>query len=171
MLIVPAVFVEFFDRAAAWRSTIMLLLAINTVLSILQVEKLLDRKDVAGSSSRLNAAIAGFIIQSIFNLLLILLSGSRTAMNSAYGEDRDVGVASYPAKSRAPAPTTTAPQVTVVRPHSSPKASRGRIFLDTFLEGPVHLLSGRRFGYIGVLLSVMYTLFPSASLSLRVVPL
>jgi hypothetical protein len=114
ILIVPAVFVEFFDTAAAWRSTIMMMLAINTVLSILQIEKLLNQKDLFGGNTRLNAAIAGFIIQSIFNLLLILLSGSRTAMNSAYGEDRDVGVATYPTKSRAPAPTHESPQVTIV---------------------------------------------------------
>jgi hypothetical protein len=118
ILIVPAVFVEFFDTAAAWRSTIMMMLAINTVLSILQVEKLLNLKDTRGST-RLNAAIAGFIIQSIFNLLLILLSGSRTAMNSAYGEDRDVGVATYPAKTRAPAPTNDTPQVTTPPPQST----------------------------------------------------
>lgn len=119
VLIVPALFVEFFDRAAAWRSTIMMLLAINTVLSILQCDRLLNLKDSGFGSTRLNAAIAGFIIQSIFNLLLILLSGSRTAINSAYGEDRDVGVATYPAKTRQPAPVTQAPQVTVPPPQST----------------------------------------------------
>lgn len=61
------------------------------------------------------ACDAGFIIQSIFNLLLILLSGSRTALNARYADDRDVGVATYPSKPRAaPTPTNTAPQVTVV---------------------------------------------------------
>lgn len=59
ILIVPALFVEFFDTASAWRSTITLLLAINTVLSILQVEKFLDVKDSGNGSSRLNATIAG----------------------------------------------------------------------------------------------------------------
>lgn len=114
VLIVPALFVEFFDTASAWRSTITMLLAINTVLSILQVDKYLADKDSGNGSSRLNATIAGFIIQSIFNLLLILLSGSRTALNARYGDDRDVGVATYPSKPRAaPTQTNTSPQVTV----------------------------------------------------------
>lgn len=124
ILIVPALFVEFFDRASAWRLTIMLLLAINTVLSILQVEKFLNLRNIDESGvpngSRVNATIAGFIIQSIFNLLLILLSGSRTALNQRFAEDRDVGVATYPTKSRpAPTNTNTAPQVTVPPAQSS----------------------------------------------------
>ena len=59
ILIVPALFVEFFDTASAWRLTIMMLLSINTVLSILQVEKYLNYKDAGNGSSRLNATIAG----------------------------------------------------------------------------------------------------------------
>ena len=69
ILIVPALFVEFFDRASAFREAIMLLLAINTVLSILRVEKYLDAKDnnEIQSGSRVNATIAG---QSAVRMLL-----------------------------------------------------------------------------------------------------
>ena len=62
--------------------------------------------------------LSGFIIQAIFNFLLIILSGSRTALNMSYGEDRDVGVATYPAKTRPTSPVATngSPQVTTVSP-------------------------------------------------------
>ena len=72
----------------------------------------------ASSFLTLKLCLSGFIIQAIFNFLLIILSGSRTALNMSYGEDRDVGVATYPAKTRpnSPAATNGAPQVTVVSP-------------------------------------------------------
>ena len=72
----------------------------------------------AGSFLTLELCLLGFIIQAIFNFLLIILSGSRTALNMSYGEDRDVGVATYPAKTRPTSPVATngAPQVTVVSP-------------------------------------------------------
>ena len=70
ILIVPALFVEFFDRASAFRGTIMLLLAINTVLSILQVEKYLDARDnnEIQRGSRVNATIAGQCESTKFSL-------------------------------------------------------------------------------------------------------
>ena len=72
----------------------------------------------AGSFLTSELCLSGFIIQAIFNFLLIILSGSRTALNMSYGEDRDVGVATYPAKTRSTSPVATngAPQVTTVSP-------------------------------------------------------
>ena len=44
---------------------------------------------------------------AIFSLLIILLSGSRAALHTRYGEDRDVGVATYPQKARPVSPATS----------------------------------------------------------------
>lgn len=45
---------------------------------------------------RVSEILAGFIILAIFNFLLIILSGSRGALEEAYGENKDLGIASYP---------------------------------------------------------------------------
>ena len=50
---------QFLDVYAAWRQTLNILLAINTVLAILQVDRFLDLKDSGNGSSRVNATIAG----------------------------------------------------------------------------------------------------------------
>jgi hypothetical protein len=107
LLIIAAFVVEFQNRHVPWRGTLNILIAINTVLAIIQTEKFFLYKDTNGSSSRLNATLAGFIILSIFNLLLIILSGSRGALEETYGENKDIGIASYPRTSN----VNTAPPV------------------------------------------------------------
>ena len=53
------VLMQALDRMAAFRPTFNILLAINVTLCIIQINNYLDVKDVAGSNSRLNAALAG----------------------------------------------------------------------------------------------------------------
>lgn len=64
-------------KLASFRNTLLAIVAVLSVVEIIQADRLLDYKDRAsfGHSSRINATVAGHSVLAAFNLLTILFLG------------------------------------------------------------------------------------------------